>query len=275
MPTTFSHDGLQFRFHDLGDGTPFVFQHGLGASLDQPLEVLAQLDGIRALSMDARAHGGTFPIGPNEKVSLSQSADDLCALLDWLAIDSAIVGGISMGAAVALIFASRYPERTAGLVLVRPAWLDRGSPPNLKPFATIASLIRANGPSLGKKTYLASTEYATLASRFPATADSLAGQFDEPRALDAVIRLETIPRDTPTHDRRELALIDTPTLVLATREDPIHPYEYGESLTRSIRRATLVETTSKNRDARRHLADTCAALSQFIPQAEAAYAWQR
>ena len=39
--------------------------------------------------------------------------------------------------------------------------------------------------------------YSELADRFPDTAQSLRGQITEPRAFDAVVRLERLPRDRP------------------------------------------------------------------------------
>jgi sugar phosphate isomerase/epimerase len=51
-------------------------------------------------------------------------ADDLIAFMDHLQVKSAVLGGISTGAAVALNAVVRYPERCVALVLVRPAWLN-------------------------------------------------------------------------------------------------------------------------------------------------------
>ncbi len=60
-----------------------------------------------------------------------------------------MVGGISLGAAVAVNVAIRYPERVLGLMLVRPAWIDRPLPENVHLYATIARLIRELGPEDG------------------------------------------------------------------------------------------------------------------------------
>src|ERR687889_604426 len=46
-----------------------------------------------------------------------------------------------MGAGVALRFALAEPERVRGLVLIRPAWLDRPNPPNLAVFRMPALVI--------------------------------------------------------------------------------------------------------------------------------------
>jgi pimeloyl-ACP methyl ester carboxylesterase len=53
-----------------------------------------------------------------------------------------------MGAGVALNVAARYPERVAGSVLARPAWLDRSMPDGtVALFALVARILRELGYS--------------------------------------------------------------------------------------------------------------------------------
>src|SRR5262249_11354645 len=100
------------------------------------------------LCLDARAHGLTQPMGEPSDLSFDIFGDDVIALLDHLGLRRAILGGISMGAAVALNVAVRYPERVDGLVLSRPAWLDGPMPPeNVARYAAIARLLRRVGAS--------------------------------------------------------------------------------------------------------------------------------
>src|SRR3954452_4933919 len=113
MPT-FCHEGLNFHYRDDGRGLPVVFQHGLGGDLTVPLGLFSPPEGVRLVSFDARYHGETRPLGDPSKLTFHTLADDLLALLDHLAIDRAVIGGISMGAGLALNFAIRYPERTSG-----------------------------------------------------------------------------------------------------------------------------------------------------------------
>src|SRR5262245_29135793 len=127
MPT-FRHDGLEFHYRETGGGLPFVFQHGLGADLNQPFCLFQPPPGFRLIAFDCRAHGLTTPLGTENKINIATFADDLAALLDHLSIAAAVVGGISMGAALALDFALRFRGRVLGLVLSRPAWLDQPHP---------------------------------------------------------------------------------------------------------------------------------------------------
>ena len=57
-------------------------------------------------AFDFRAHGAT-PLGDPEKLRISIFADDLVAFMDHLQVETAVLGGISMGAAVALSAALR------------------------------------------------------------------------------------------------------------------------------------------------------------------------
>src|SRR5271165_1473207 len=114
-------DNLRFHYWDKGGGLPFVFQHGLGGEISQPFGLYRPISGVRMVAFDMRGHGETRPLGDLDKLTIASLADDLVALLDHLAISRAVVGGISLGAAVAVNTALRHPERVLGLVLSRPA----------------------------------------------------------------------------------------------------------------------------------------------------------
>ncbi|MBI3850358.1 MAG: alpha/beta hydrolase [Verrucomicrobia bacterium] len=248
----FEHDGLNFHYLDIGNGTPFFFQHGLGGDVNQTFGLFHPPPGIRLITLDCRAHGETWPVGDPEKISIATFANDLRALMDHLQIQHAIVGGISMGAAVAQNFVLRFPERVMGLILSRPAWVDRPNPENVAVFSQIAQLIRAHGAKRGHEMFVQTETYQNIRSRFPDTANSLLTQFNHPRAEETVVKLERIPNDAPSRDVGELGKIRVPTLVLANRQDPIHPFEYGEILARAIPNAEFKELTSKSMSLERH-----------------------
>ena len=58
--------------------------------------------------------------------------------------------------------------------------------------------------------------------------------------------------------------MDTPTLVVANRRDPTHPYGYGEVLAREIPEAGLGEVTLKPVSEERHATDLRAAIGDFL-----------
>jgi hypothetical protein len=93
----FAHDGIQFHYCDSGAGVPVVFQHGLGGDASELVGLFQPPLEFQLLSVDFRAHGETRPLGPPKKIGMATFADDLVALLDELAVDRAVLGGISMG----------------------------------------------------------------------------------------------------------------------------------------------------------------------------------
>jgi pimeloyl-ACP methyl ester carboxylesterase len=257
-------DSVRFHYIDKGVGLPFVFQHGLGGDLSQPCGFFLEgHDGIRLISMDCRAHGDTRPLGPLDKISMAAFADDVVALMDHLRVDAAVVGGISMGAAISLNLALRYPSRVLALILQRPAWLGSPLPDHLKPLVYIGQLIREHGAAAVLDIFKQSDVYERLLRESPDVAASALGQFTHPRAAETAIRLERITRDVPCEDRAWKSL-NVPVLVLANRIDPIHPFEYGEVLAREIPNAEFREITPKSTSVEAHYADVRREILGFL-----------
>jgi sugar phosphate isomerase/epimerase/pimeloyl-ACP methyl ester carboxylesterase len=260
----FRHDGIDFHYQTEGLGVPFFFEHGLGADVTQPFALFRPPGGVRLIGFDCRAHGRTTPVGPPEKISLAAFADDLLALMDHLRIAKAVVGGISMGAAVALNFALRHPTRLLGLVLHRPAWLDGPRRDNVAVFTAMAGLIRRHGAEKGLAVFKQSEIYRRALAESPTTAESLAAQFLYPRAEETVVRLENIPLDAPGSDRGQWRAIAVPVLVLATARDAIHPLEYGVTLAREIPGAQFKELTPKSISVDQHREETQRFVEDFL-----------
>jgi len=260
----FARDGLEFHYRDVGRGIPLFFQHGLGGDIAQPFDLFAPPSGFRLIGFDARGHGETRPLGDPKKIAIASIADDLIVLMDHLDLPDAIVGGISMGAAVALNVGLRYPERVLGLILSRPAWLDRPLPENTRVFPHIAQLILRHGAREGLARFRQTPEYLDMLRESPDCAQSLVLHFEHPRAEECVARLERIPHDTPSHDRQEWRRIRVPTLVLGNRQDPIHPWDFAEVLAKAIPGAEFRELTPKSVSLERHAANVQRALGDFL-----------
>jgi pimeloyl-ACP methyl ester carboxylesterase len=260
----FQQEAIGFHFREVGQGYPFIFQNGLGGDVNQPLSLLQQMQGYRLAAFDCRGHGATHPLGDPERFSLASFADDLLAFLNHMGYQQAVIGGISMGAAVALNFALRHPGRTSGLILSRPAWLDRPDPPNLAVYDLIAQLIRTRGAHNGRAAFLDSDVYQHIRHVSPDAANSLVGQFENNLAEEAVIRLERIPHCALIADMSELQAIRAPTLIMANQQDPIHPIEYGRALAQEIRGAVFHELTPKSVSTERHAADVRRHVADFL-----------
>jgi pimeloyl-ACP methyl ester carboxylesterase len=262
----FDHDTLHFHYLDQGAGTPFIFQHGLGANVHQPEDLFRPKPGFRFISMDCRNHGDTQPLSDPDKLNFDSFADDLRGLLTHLGLTHAILGGISLGAGVALNFTLRYPGQVLGLVLSRPAWLDGPAPENSRGIPAAAGYIRQYGVQEGLARFKQSEVYRAVEQQSPDSAASLASQFADPRAEEAVDRLERLPNDAPNRVASEWATIRVPTLVLGTRRDLIHPYAYAETLARAIPGAALREITPKSISPDSYRLDTRNAIDDFLQQ---------
>ena len=260
----FNLHGLKFHYRESGGGTPFFFQHGLGGSVNQPFDLFKPPVGFRLLAFDCRGHGETHPIGDPQSFTLATFVDDLLELMNHLKLEKAVIGGISMGAAVALNFALRFPERLLGLVLSRPAWLDAPNPWNVASFSVIASLLREHGGPRGQELFKQSETYREALGLWPDVAVSLAAQFENPRIQQNPATLETIVNDRPVQKLRDCEAIRVPTLVLANRLDPIHPFDYGEILAQIIPRAEFHEITSKSVSKDRHGAEVQQFIGEFL-----------
>jgi len=264
MSMHFDREGIRFHFRDEGAGIPFVYQHGLGADVAQPFSFFAGGHrGLRLLALDCRGHGLTHPLGPEDRIGIAAFADDVVAFMGHRNVDRAVVGGISMGAAVALNIALRYPGRVRALVLQRPAWLGQPMPENLRGLVQIGEAIRTHGAKHGKEIYAASPEYRALERESPDTAASGLAQFDHPRAEETAVKLVRIPNDAPCAGHAWKS-VSVPTLVLACRVDPVHPFAFGETIARETPGARFEEVTSKSISLERHTAEVRERIEDFV-----------
>lgn len=71
--------------------------------------------GLRVITPDLPGFGGS-PVSP-EDPSLDVMADAVAGLMDDLGVDSAVVGGLSMGGYVTMAMLRRHPNRLAGILL--------------------------------------------------------------------------------------------------------------------------------------------------------------
>ncbi len=262
----FSCDGVRLCFCDSGEGRAFVFQHGLGGDHEQTFSVAPVGPGTRQLTLDCRGHGCST-LGDPAQVSFDRFAEDLLALLRMLGIGRLALGGISMGAAVALALerAGRAELIVEGLVLVRPAWGQNGMPePALSAYKQIAELLRRADPHSAALAFTQSETFQEILRTAPAAAESLLSHFEGPRVADLTEIFERLPAQSPV-DRGSLASIEVPTLILATDRDPIHPLALARELAECIgAAATLAEVPSKSTDAAGHAHGVRCLIRRFL-----------
>lgn len=101
---------------DTGSGLPVVLLHAFplcSQMWDAQREALA--GNYRVITPDQRGFGRSA-LG-SDPPDLDVVADDIAALLDGKGIESAVIGGLSMGGYVAMALLRRHPHRIRGLIL--------------------------------------------------------------------------------------------------------------------------------------------------------------
>jgi pimeloyl-ACP methyl ester carboxylesterase len=145
---------LRLWWTEYGDpaGRPVVLLHGLLFASANQQRVAQALPRHRVLLLDLHGHGRSSQPDDRSRYTWAELVADVVGLLDHLRVERAVVGGLSLGANVALAAALTEPERVDGLVLEMPV-LARGTRFARPAFATLAQGYSALGPLLSPVTY--------------------------------------------------------------------------------------------------------------------------
>jgi 3-oxoadipate enol-lactonase len=232
-------NGTSLRYQISGSGpTTLVLIHEMGGTLDSWDQVLPALNSNRrVLRYDTRGAGLSEKI--KGAVTWNQMADDLAALLDALGITGKVsLAGIAVGAAIAVHFAVRYPDRAAALVLHGPAvgvGEDRRQ-------ATLdrAAAVEAGGMRSVVETSLANSYPPIVRHNQEIFADFRARWLaNDPESFGAINRM--LGAENIEH---ELARIDCPTLFTAGRHDSLRPSSIIEPMSKQVTGAQFLELNS-------------------------------
>ncbi|HEV8480486.1 MAG TPA: alpha/beta fold hydrolase, partial [Candidatus Eisenbacteria bacterium] len=104
------------EYDDVGQGTPVLFVHGAPGGYDQARIVSDHYE-LSDFRLIGPSRPGYLRTPLTRGRSTLEQAEMLAALLDALDVDRVPVIAHSTGAAIAIHFAARYPQRTLGLYL--------------------------------------------------------------------------------------------------------------------------------------------------------------
>jgi pimeloyl-ACP methyl ester carboxylesterase len=223
------------------------------------------------LAIDLRGHGDTQPVGRADAFNFATFSEDVAAFLDAMGSEVAVVGGVSLGAGVALRFALDYPDRVRALGLIRPAWIHVPLTEGQLVWPEIVVLLRAEGRERGLEAFRDSETYARVREVSEYAATSLCSQFSDPRAVERVPRLDGLPRSTPYDDPSALSRVLVPTLVVGASRDPQHPLEFANIWARGLPHSRLVQVTSKAIDPDAHNQEVREAMDRFLREVFAGF----
>jgi pimeloyl-ACP methyl ester carboxylesterase len=236
----FSYEGYRISYDEYGAGSrPLILIHGLLMSrrMFERLGPAMAAEGNRVIAVDLLGHGRSDRPEDLQRYSMPLFAYQVNALLDHLELESAVVGGTSLGANVSLQTAARFPDRVRGLFVEMPV-LDNALAAVAALFSPIFLALRFGRPAFEL--------LSGLTSMVPRTNFFLDIGLDWVRqdpgpsvsVLEGLLLGETAPRSA---ERRG---IEQPALIVGHPNDPLHPFSDAGMLTRELPNARKVDANS-------------------------------
>jgi pimeloyl-ACP methyl ester carboxylesterase len=237
---SFGYQGYRIGYDEYGGGDrAVVLVHGLLLNrhmFDRLGPALAER-GNRVVCIDLLGHGASDQPDDLRLYSMPLFARQVVALLNHLELETAVVGGTSLGANVALELAVRDPDRVQGLFMEMPV-LDNALAAVAAFFSPILLGLRAARPVFEVS--------SRLAARIPRTSYLLDIGLDFARrrpgpsvaVLEGLLLGETAPH---REERRQIA---RPALIVGHQLDPVHPFSDSGMLVDELRDARLIEASS-------------------------------
>jgi pimeloyl-ACP methyl ester carboxylesterase len=237
---TFRHEGRTLAYTEYGDGSRIVvLLHGLLLSqrMHEPLARALADHGSRVITLDLLGHGSSErPLDP-QCYSMTFFGEQVIALLDHLEVDEAVVLGTSLGANVALEVAALAPERLRGMVIEMPV-LDGALLACALAFTPLMIAL-----SFGEPLMRVVQAGAKRVPRLPWLLDFIVDTVrQDPAPGAAVLQGLFFGRIAP--HRSERRRIETTTLVIGHRRDPVHPFSDAGMLAEELPHGRLLEAGS-------------------------------
>jgi pimeloyl-ACP methyl ester carboxylesterase len=234
---TYGEYRLSYEIYGSGDRV-LVWLHGLllDANLSRPLARALAAQGNRVVLLDLLGHGRSDKPRHASSHRMDLYAEQVLCLLDELALDQVVLGGVSLGTNVSLLTAVRAPERVRGLILEMPV-LERAVPAAALVFLPLLLEAHYARPALRL--------FSWAVSRLPSTGfgplDSLIGAVaSDPDETAAVLHGVLLGPIAPTVEQRRS--ITAPALVLGHGIDLIHSFGDAHRLARQLPDAKLIRT---------------------------------
>jgi pimeloyl-ACP methyl ester carboxylesterase/AraC-like DNA-binding protein len=244
-------DGTRLAWSAVGEGPPLVktanWLNHLEHDWESPLWrhwIREFLDGHTLVRYDERANGLSDWDTP--EISFEAFVDDLESVVEAAGIDKFDLLGISQGAAVAIAYAVRHPERVRRMVLYggyAQGWAARASPDEIARREAMLTLTEvgwgADNPAyrqLFTNLYIpgASAEQADWFTEVQRISASTENSVKIQRVLSQIDVANLLPK------------VRVPTLIVHARDDQVVPFAAGELLASRIRGARFVPLEGSN-----------------------------
>lgn len=236
----FIYEGYRLSYDEYGAGNrPIVLIHGLLMNRRMFARLGPELAGLgnRVIALDLLGHGRSDRPEDLQRYSMPLFGYQVNALLEHLELESAVIGGTSLGANVSLETAVRFPDRVQALFIEMPV-LDNALAAVAAVFAPIFLALRFGRPAF--------EAVAGLTSMIPRSHFLVDIGLDWIRqdpgpsvsVLEGLLLGETSPRSA---ERRG---IDQPALIVGHPNDPLHPFSDADMLARELPNAHKIDANS-------------------------------
>jgi pimeloyl-ACP methyl ester carboxylesterase/AraC-like DNA-binding protein len=244
-------DGARIAYATTGSGFPIVKSPNWMTHLEQDwtspvyghwYQLAAELG--RLARMDMRGFGTSEWDPPN--FSFEAMIGDMASVIDDAGIEQCDLIGVSHGAAIAMAYAARHPDRVRKLVLVNSfaaGWRVRADPEEM---AWRESLMEMNRRTPSFRRSLLGEMFITL--YFPSASQELIDWHNEHfETLGPVRNMEPMIELASTIDiRGDLANIRAETLIFHADKDGNAPLSVGREVAEGIAGARFIELESAN-----------------------------
>ena len=234
---TVSVNGADIFYQDSGEGDALVLLHGYplsGALFERVRDDLD--DGHRVITIDHRGYGKSTSSEPVTDVTTY--AEDALAVLEEIGVETAVIGGMSMGGPIVFEMYRQEPEAFEGMVLIdtnhksanpieKGIW--EGAEAMLNESGEVSSIIPVLMPDM--------LTGETRIEEAPAQVDYLTAAIEQASLEGAIGGAKVLvgrPDSTDT-----LRGLKVPALVLVGLEDSLYPVELAREMADLIPNAEL------------------------------------
>jgi 3-oxoadipate enol-lactonase len=230
MKTLINERTVNYVEQGSSEGLPVVFIHGFPFSHKMWDPQIRELpNDIHAIVYDVRGHGSS-DVGDGH-FTIELFVDDLIALLDHLAIEKAVICGISMGGYIALRAIERHAKRIGGLILCDTKSESDSDDAKIKRTTSI-KIIKESGVSVFTEDFLKAIFYEKTFSTNPDAVETIRQIMRTNSPLGMCGTLLALASRTDT--TQVLSSINIPTCILVGEHDKLIPTPVAQEMHKVI-----------------------------------------
>ncbi len=229
---------IAYRSYGAGDRT-LILIHGLLMNRHMFARLAPEIAvrGYRVVCVDLLGHGQSDKPKDFGLYSMTSFGHQVAALIDHLGLESAVVGGTSLGANVSLELAVAHPEKARGLFIEMPV-LDNALVAVAVAFTPVLVASELGAPLLSR--------LAAVTRRIPRTHHLIDIGLDwvrrDPQTSAWVLQGLLLGRTCPP--KAERGAIKAEALVVGHPSDPVHPFSDSDELVEEMEKARLIDANS-------------------------------